>query len=215
MVRFSPSLFGGDLLDIAGSIRIAREAGVDCLHMDIMDGHFADDFGFNMRSVYEVHRLSGLPVDVHLMTAEPEPWIDRFAEEGICCLYIHPEAAGDTAVRLSHIRALGRRAGLAISPATQPEEVAAHFPLCDEILVMTVKPGDGGGTFHEACIDKIRTIRDMARQAGYSLQIAVDGGIDLARARKCIASGADKIIAGTAFFRSEDPRQFCRAIKEG
>jgi ribulose-phosphate 3-epimerase len=182
--------------------------------MDIMDGHFAPDFGFNVRSVREARALSGLPVDVHLMVMEPDGFIDRFAAEDISCLFIHPEAAGDTFACLRHIRRLGRHAGLAVSPETKPEEVTRYFAFCDEILVMTVKPGDGGGTVDEACIDKIKTIRDISNEAGYPLSIAVDGGIDLTRARRCVTNGADKIIAGTAFFRSIDPKQFCRAIKD-
>jgi ribulose-phosphate 3-epimerase len=155
-----------------------------------------------------------LPVDVHLMVMEPDGFIDRFAAEDIGCLYIHSEAAGDTFACLRQISKLGRRAGLAVSPETKPEEVAKYFAFCDEILVMTVKPGDGGGTVNEACIDKIKTIRELSREAGHPLSIAVDGGIDLPRARRCIANGADKIIAGTAFFRSTDPKQFCSTIKD-
>ncbi len=200
------------MLNIAQSVRTAQAAGVDSLHIDIMDGCFAEDFGFNIKSVRGVRALTPIPIDVHLMVSAPERFVVRFAAEDISCLYIHSEAAEDTAALLRRIRAMGRRAGLAISPETPPDAVAQWLPLCDEVLVMTVAPGCGGAAPDKTCIDKIRVIRQMA--GAEPLIINVDGGINMEWARKCVENGASKIVAGTAFFGSDDPAKFCKEIKD-
>ena len=200
------------MLDIAHSVNIAQASCADFLHMDIMDGCFAEDFGFNIKSVRGVRALTSIPIDVHIMVTSPERYAVRFAAEDISCLYIHSEAAEDTAALLRRIRAMGRRAGLAISPETQPDAVAQWLPLCDEVLVMTVEPGCGGAAPSETCMGKIKTVREMAGKQ--PLTINVDGGIDLNSARRCIANGANKIVAGTAFFGADDPAEFCRKIKD-
>lgn len=207
-VTFSPSLLGGNLLDIGSSVRLARNAGADRLHIDIMDGHFAPDFGFNVKSVREICALSVLPVDVHLMTLEPDKFIQRFTQLDIGCLIVHLEALEDIERSLSRIRAAGKYAGLAISPETRAEDVKPWLPFCDEVVVMTVPPGRGGEPVDEACIQKVKTVRYMTKE----LHISVDGGMNLMWACRCVENGADKIVAGTAFFSAEAPASFCAAI---
>jgi ribulose-phosphate 3-epimerase len=214
MAGFSPSLFAGRLLDVGGSIGLAEKARADFLHMDIMDGHFAEDFGFGVKTVREARACSAIPIDIHLMVNDPEKFIDRFAAEGVNCLFFHTEAAKDNIGSLKRIKRFGVSAGIAISPETEPQTIGDYIPYCDEVLVMTVKPGCGGAAPDEKCIRKIKVLAEMAKGMGKALVISADGGIDLRLAGLCAANGADKIVIGTAFYRSPDPAAFGRQIRD-
>lgn len=214
MALFSVSLFGGDLLNISGSIDVALNAGVNVLHIDIMDGHATPDFGFNINAAKTIAALYAVDVDAHLMVKKPEEFIGRFAGSKLNHITLQAEECDDIYESLMAIKSIGIKAGLAIAPNTRVSEVKEYIPYCDEIIVMTVVPGEGGGRIHENAIGKISELKITSKALDTEFLIAVDGSMNIERAGRCIGEGADKIIAGTAFFSAKDRTEFAEIIKK-
>ncbi len=194
------------------SAEIAERAGAESLHIDIMDGHYAQDFGFNLETVEMLSKISPLPLDVHMMVLDIEKLIEPFLHAPVRTLCIHPETVKDAKAMLGEIKKSGKLAGIAVAPDVKLTEVVPLIALCDEVLVLTVTPGDGGGTFHTGAVEKIPALRDMTNQMNRRMVISVDGGLNVVRAQTCVLKGADKIIMGNAFYHAEDSMGIRKAV---
>jgi len=200
-VKISPSLLACDFARLAEEIRRSEAAGADWLHVDVMDGHFVPNLTVGPSVVRSVKRAARVPLDVHLMIAEPAKYVAAFVEAGSDYLTIHAESEGDTAALLEEIRRLGAKPGLTVRPGTDLSSFEACGDLIDLALVMAVEPGFGGQTFMPESLARIRALRGML---GERVEIAVDGGVTVDNAKAIGDAGASVLVAGTAVFGAPD-----------
>ena len=212
MIRISASVLGADLLRLGEEIEMAERIGVQWLHLDHMDGHFAPNVSFGPDFVRAIRKKTDLFLDVHLMFTNPMEYIDIYTRAGADMITVHAEADDDPKKCLKKIKANGKKAGISINPHTPPEKIARLLPLCDHVLVMTVEPGFGGQKLRGYCLDKVSVIADMIKKSGRDITIAVDGGVKVENAREVVASGANVLVMGTGLFRAEDPERVVREI---
>jgi len=189
------------------------EAGADWLHLDIMDGHFVPNISFGPGLVRALRRHASIPFDVHLMIAPADPYLEAFAAAGANLISLHPEAGPHLHRSLQTIKALGCQAGVVLNPATPVAALDHVLELCDLILVMSVNPGFGGQSFLTSQLDKIATLRRRIDASGRSIALQVDGGVTAATAPRCIAAGADVLVAGTAVFGQPDYQAAIAALR--
>lgn len=204
MPLIAPSLLAADFARLGEEVEAIAAAGADWLHLDIMDGHFVPNISFGPVLVKALRKRSTMPFDVHLMIAPADPYLAAFAEAGADLISLHPEAGPHLHRSLQTIRALGKKAGVVLNPATPVDAVAHVLDLTDLILVMSVNPGFGGQSFIESQLSKIATLRQMIDASGRSIHLQVDGGVTAKTAPACIAAGADCLVAGTAVFGQPD-----------
>ena len=204
MVQIAPSILSADFSKLGEEIRALESAGADFIHIDVMDGHFVPNITMGSSIIKSLRPHTKLPFDVHLMIENADCYIESFAEAGANILTVHPESEPHIHRTLQHIRKLGCKAGLALNPGTPIQHVENLLDAVDLILVMTVNPGFGGQSFITSQLEKIRQVRQLIDQSGYSIHLEVDGGITAETAPDAVAAGADILVAGTAVFRSED-----------
>lgn len=214
-VRIAPSLLAADFARLGEEVRAVEAAGADWLHLDIMDGHFVPNISFGPVVVQALRRHCRLPFDVHLMIAPADPYLEAFARAGADLISVHPEAGPHLHRTLQTIKSLGKRAGVVLNPATPVTAVEHVLDLCDLILVMSVNPGFGGQSFLEGQVPKIAALRRMIDASGRDIALQVDGGITAETAPRCIAAGADVLVAGTAVFGAPDYARAIAALRGG
>jgi ribulose-phosphate 3-epimerase len=203
-VMISPSVLNSDLARLADEVsRIAGTA--DLVHLDVMDNHFVPNLTFGLPVIESLLRDCPVPADCHLMIADPDRWAPSYAEAGAASVTFHVEAARSPAAICRDIRAAGARAGVAVKPGTDVEELASLMPGLDMILIMTVEPGFGGQSFMAGMLQKIKRARRLAESAGTDVWVQVDGGIDASNIELCAGAGANVFVAGSAVFRDPDP----------
>jgi ribulose-phosphate 3-epimerase len=205
-IQILPSLLAADFGRLAEEMRRVEEAQADALHLDIMDAHFVPNLSFGPDMAALARRVvPGLYRNVHLMMTRPDLYAERFIDAGAQTLQFHVEADCDVWAALRVIRARGVRSGLVLRPQTPASAVFPYLKLCDEVLFMTVNPGYGGQAFMSEVLPKVRELRCHADACGLgTLDIMVDGGINLETAALCAAHGANQFVAGGFLFKQSD-----------
>ncbi|MDH4043435.1 MAG: ribulose-phosphate 3-epimerase [Gemmatimonadota bacterium] len=212
-VRLAPSILSADLGRLADDITRAEAGGADVIHVDVMDGRYVPNLTFGAGVIAAAHRVTSLPIDVHLMVVEPERYLEPFAGAGASIFTFHPNATRHVQRHLVAARELGMRAGLALNPADPLTLVAEVLHDLDLLLLMTVNPGFGGQRYIPASTDKIRRARALLDGHGGRIWLEVDGGITLETIAQAWQAGADTFVAGSAVFGTPDPETALRALR--
>jgi ribulose-phosphate 3-epimerase len=199
-IRIAPSILSADFAGLGEEARAITAAGADYLHVDVMDGHFVPNITIGPAVVKALRPHSALPFDVHLMIAPVDPYLQDFAEAGADILTVHPEAGPHLHRTLQHIKSLGKRAGVALNPASPVALIENVLDIVDLVLVMTVNPGFGGQSFIASQLPKIERVRRLIDESGRRIDLEVDGGINPTTAVAACKAGADVLVAGTASF---------------
>lgn len=212
MVKLSPSVLTADFLTLKEVLGQFESAGVDMLHLDVMDGIFVPNISFGVPVIKSIKKHTNIPLDVHLMIDRPHRYIKEFAEVADW-LGFHYEAGSDVAKTLRMIRDLGCKSCLTIKPATEPEEIFEYLPLCDMVLVMSVEPGFGGQKFMESSLPKLRKLKAEAERQGLNIELEIDGGINAQTAPLAVQAGATVLVAGNFIFSADDIPSTVKNIK--
>ncbi len=203
-IKLAPSILAADFARLGEQVREADRAGADRIHVDVMDGHFVPNISMGPIVVQALRPVTRLPLEVHLMIEEPDLYLDAFAQAGADSLIVHVENAVNLHRTVQHIKHLGKKAGVAINPATSVTAIEEILPDVDLLLVMTVNPGFGGQHFIENTISKIRRVKEMIRKVKPTIELEVDGGIDAMTTPRVVEAGAEVLVAGSAIFGSKE-----------
>lgn len=199
----SPSLLAADFSRLAEDIRNVEEAGAQYLHLDVMDGAFVPSISFGMPVIQSLRKSSNMTFDVHLMIEDPDRYLDEFAAIGADILTVHAEACTHLDRTIQKIHQLGKKAGVALNPATPLSVIEWVLPEVDMVLLMSVNPGFGGQKYIPYVTDKIRALRAMVDERRLETDIEVDGGVSLANVSSVLEAGANVMVAGSAVFRGD------------
>ena len=211
-IQITPSILNADFANLGAEI--ARIPGADWVHVDVMDNHFVPNLTIGLPVVESLARSSSLPIDVHLMIADPDRWAPAYAEAGAGSVTFHAEAAAAPVRLARELRAKDARASMALKPATSVDAYADVLGELDMLLLMTVEPGFGGQKFLELCLPKIRRARELISAAGLEVWLQVDGGISLETIERCAEAGADVFVAGSAVFSADDPEAMIEYLRK-
>ena len=203
-IKISPSILSADFTRLADQVHEAEEAGVDYIHVDVMDGHFVPNITIGPLVVKALRPITKLPLDVHLMIENPEFYIEDFSKAGADIITVHQEATPHLHRTIQQIHDLGIKAGVSINPSTSVRTLDDIICDVDLILVMSVNPGFGGQSYIHSCTNKIRKVREMLDDRGVSVDLEVDGGVNVDTVNEVISAGANAFVAGSAIFNDKN-----------
>ncbi|AMG60896.1 ribulose-phosphate 3-epimerase [Staphylococcus lugdunensis] len=204
MKKLYPSLLSADFSQLNQELHKLEQAGVDGLHFDVMDGQFVPNISVGFPVLEAVRRETTLPIDVHLMIAQPERYIEQFAQAGADFISVHVEATPHIHRALELIKLQNIKAGVVINPGTPVELIKPVLSIVDYVLVMTVNPGFGGQQFIQSCVAKVQQLAELKAINSYDFDIEVDGGINDQTIKLCAEAGASMFVAGSYFFKHHD-----------
>jgi ribulose-phosphate 3-epimerase len=209
-IRIAPSILSADFSRLGDEIRAIDAGGADYIHVDVMDGHFVPNITIGPLIVAAIRPLTNKLIDVHLMIAPADPYLAAFAKAGADSITVHAEAGPHLHRSLQAIRAEGKRAGVAINPATPVSAIRHVIDIVDLVLVMSVNPGFGGQSFIPGALAKLAEARDLIGDRPIDLE--VDGGVSTENARALAEAGANVFVAGTSVFTGNDPKTYAGRI---
>jgi ribulose-phosphate 3-epimerase len=212
-IELAPSMIAADLADLAGAVAACEAGGADFLHVDVMDGHFVPNLTIGPLVLEALRRRTRIPLDTHLMVANPERLLGEYLRAGAARISVHYEAATHLDRLLAQIREGGARAGVALNPATPVEVLSDILPACDFVLLMSVNPGFSGQPFLPYVLDKARRLHAMVAARRLDTSLEIDGGIGPSNIRAAVAAGIRTIVAGSAVFGAADPVSAQRRLR--
>lgn len=216
MIKIAPSILSADFSNLGADVKKIDQWKGDWIHFDVMDGHFVPNITFGPDMCKAVRPFTSLPIDVHLMVEHPTEWITPFRDAGADIITFHVESSDKHIHRtLQQIHAAGCKGGVVLCPATPVESCLHVLSDCDLVLLMGVNPGFGGQKFIPETLNKIRKLRQIIDNHGYSAEIEIDGGVNPQTAPLCIQAGATILVAGSAVFHSNDPASMIASLRKG
>ncbi len=205
-IKIAPSVLAADFTKLGDEIRRTENAGADMLHCDVMDGIYVPNMSFGFGIIEQMHKISSLPLDVHMMTAKPEKYIDVLKKSGAASVTVHSDVMPESELfeTLKHIKETGMSAAVALKPRCPAEDAFKYVEYCDMVLVMTVEPGFGGQKFMADMLPKVKKIREYLDANKPECEIQVDGGIGRDTIAACAEAGANNFVIGTASYKAPD-----------
>lgn len=214
MVKLAPSILSADFSKLYEDVKKVEDAGVEYLHIDIMDGHFVPNISFGPMVMKSLKGKTNLVKDVHLMIENPDQFIPEFVDAGADIIVVHQEACPHLHRTIQNIKSHGVKAGVSLNPATSISTLEEILPELDMVLIMSVNPGFGGQSFIESSLDKIKRLKKMIDDRGLDIDIQVDGGVKVSNVKKVVEAGANVIVAGSAIFAQPDVKQAVADFRE-
>jgi ribulose-phosphate 3-epimerase len=211
-IRIAPSILAADFAYLGEDVVACDKGGADWLHVDVMDGHFVPNLSFGFPVMQSIRPLTKLTFDVHAILAPVDSYLAQFAASGADIITVHVEAGPHLHRSLQAVRALGKKAGVALSPSTSMSEIENVIDLLDLILVLTVNPGFGGQSFIKGMLPKITQAKDLV--GGRDIDIEVDGGITVETAPLAVKAGANVLVAGSSIFANKKHAENIRALRD-
>lgn len=212
MVQIAPSMLAADFLNLEKDVEVVNKYA-DLIHLDIMDGVFVPNISYGFPVVEAIARKAQKPMDAHLMTVQPERFIERLARLGVSMMSFHVNACDQPSQALLHIREVGMKPGLVVNPDIPVESLFPYLHLCDYVTLMSVFAGFGGQKFIEDTYERIKVLKAEIDRLGLDVKIQIDGGVSPANSVALVAAGAEILVAGSAVFKSEDPATVITAMR--
>lgn len=214
MIKLAPSILSANFSRLGDEIKLIEKAGADLVHIDVMDGHFVPNITIGPLVVESIRPLTSLIFDVHLMIENPDRYIEEFVKAGADIITVHQEACVHLDRTINLIKSFGKKAGVALNPATSLDTLNYVLENVDMVLIMSVNPGFGGQKFIPYALRKIENLKQITEKRNLNIDIEVDGGINLSNLKDVVNSGANVIVAGSAIFSSDDIENTVKQFKE-
>lgn len=213
MVKIAPSILSADFSRLGEEIKAIEKAGADWVHIDVMDGHFVPNISFGVPIIRSIRNLTDLPFDVHLMIENVDTFIEEFATAGADYITIHQESGIHLDRSIQLIKALGKKAGISLNPATPIQTVEHLLPMLDLVLIMSVNPGFGGQKFIDYTLEKITALQTIKKEKNLNFLIEIDGGVTPHNVEVIKEAGAEVLVAGSAVFKKDDYKEVIEKLK--